>query len=201
MKFKIPMIAMFAVALFAFSGEADADSVQWELDAAHSSVGFSVRHLGISKVRGTFTDVTASVKGDSKTGKIDWVKASIGVASVDTGNKKRDKHLSAADFFDAKKFPKMQITTKKINWKGNNLSGTASMAIKGTTKDVKFKGEYLGAHKVNFGGGDQMRAGYTITAKINRKDFDLSFSGVAEGIALVGDEVTIELEIQIARSI
>ena len=187
--------------LLAFAGVASADSVQWDFDATHSTVGFSVRHLGISKVRGKFTDVKAHIKADSQKGKIDWLKATVGVASIDTGNEKRDKHLQDTDFFDAKKYPKMELTTKKINWSGDNISGVAALTIKGKTRDVKFKGEYLGAQKVNFGGGDQMRAGYSITAKINRADFGLSFSSLAEGVAMVGDEVTIELEIEIARAI
>jgi len=188
-------ILLFAVALLLPAAPVKAADVAWELDAGHSSVGFVVRHLGISKVRGKFATFNATIKASEKDGKIVSVQAEADVNSVDTGIKKRDDHLRAPDFFDAKKFPKMMLKTKRITWKGDDVIIVADLTIKGVTKTVEFKGEYLGSQKANFG-TPQLRAGYSLKGVINRQDFGLSFNAIAEGVSIVADKVIIELEIE-----
>ena len=172
----------------------------WKLDKNHSTVGFSVRHLGISKVRGQFKDFDAVVKAD-ETGKLSFVSASVKVASVDTGIAGRDKHLQAAEFFDAKNHPALRFKTRKITWDTpTSFVATADLIMRGVTKKVVARGELLGTHKVTFGGVPQTRAGYSVSATINRKDFGLNFDKTAEGVGIVSDKVSIEIEVQLSRA-
>lgn len=171
--------------------------VDWTLDAAHSKVGFTARHLGFSKVEGQFKKFAATVKADSKTGKITALEATADTASVDTGIEKRDSHLKSDDFFNAAQFPQLKLVVKKITWQGNKFTATADLTIRDVTKPVTLKGEFLGSHVVNFGQGPTQRAGYEATTKISRKDFGLKYSAVTEGIAIVGDEIEINLQAEI----
>ena len=191
---------LFVVALSVPSFSAGAADVAWQLDPTHSSVEFTVRHLGISKVNGSFGVFSATVMADEKTGKLSSVQAEADVDSVNTGVEKRDDHLKSPEFFDAKKFPKMYLKTKKISWKGDQITVIADLTIKGITRTVEFKGEYLGSQKANFG-TPQLRAGYSLKGVINRQNFGLSFNALAEGVAIVGDKVTIELDLEIARNL
>ncbi len=190
----------FAAALVTIGLAAGADDSGWQIDKAHSTIGFSVKHLGISKVRGDFGNYSAAVRADDQ-GRLTSVSATVNANSVNTGIGKRDEHLRQSDFFDSGKYPKVKLKTKSIKWKGDNFTGTADLTIKGKTRSVPFKGELLGIRKANFGGGETLRAGYSVTAKINRKDFDLGFNALAEGVSIVSDIVNIELEIEIARPV
>lgn len=183
------------------AGSVDAKEVDWNLDSYHSTVGFSVRHLGISKVRGKFNTYEGKIKADDKTAKLTSVEATVDANSIDTGIAKRDQHLQADDFFAASKYPKLKLKTRSIKWKGNKFTAVVDLTIRNITKTVSAKGELLGKQKVNMGRGEEIRAGYLVTTAINRKDFGLSFSGTTEGVAMVGDQVTIELEIEMVRSV
>lgn len=92
-----------------------------------------------------------------------------------------------------------KLKSKSIQWAGNKFTAKVELTIRKVTKEVVFTGELLGVQKVNFGEGAHMRAAYEATATINRKDFGLSFSGLAEGIAIVGDTVTLELSAEVSR--
>jgi polyisoprenoid-binding protein YceI len=179
-----------------FATAAKAQPVTWTLDPGHSHVGFSARHLGFAKVRGEFQKVSATITADAKTGKITALEAEADAKSVDTGVQKRDDHLRSDDFFNAEKFPKLKMVLKTIKWSGKKFTATVALTIRDVTKDVKFQGELLGVQTVNFGQGAHQRAGYEAHARINRKDFGLKFAGVAEGVALVGDEVELQLELE-----
>jgi polyisoprenoid-binding protein YceI len=187
-------LTLSAVLLLATT--AQAQSVAWTLDPGHSHIGFSARHLGFAKVRGEFQKISANITADAKTAKITALEAEADAASVDTGIQKRDDHLRADDFFNAEKFPKLRMVLKSIKWSGKKFTATVALTIRDITKDVKFTGELLGVQTINLGQGPHQRAGYEAHATINRKDFGLKFAGVAEGIALVGDEVELELEVE-----
>ena len=193
-------VLLFVVALMIPAISTHAADVSWELDATHSSVGFTVRHLGISKVNGRFGVFSAKVMADQRTGKLSSVEAEVDVNSIDTGVDKRDQHLKSPEFFDVEKFPKMTLKTKNISWKGNEITVIADLTIKGVTRAVEFKGEYLGSQKANFG-VPQLRAGYSLKGVINRQDFGLTFNTIAEGVAVVGDKVTIELDLEIVETL
>lgn len=187
-----------SAALMFVATTAHAEDVNWNLDKAHSRVAFAARHLAFAKVSGEFDDFDAKIVADSKTGKLASVEATAKAGSVDTGNQKRDEHLRSDDFFAADQHPTLSLKTKSIKWKGDKFTAVVALTIRGITKDVTFRGERLGARMVNFGQGPHMRAGYEATATIDRTQFGLKFSGLAEGISIVGNEVEISLAIEMS---
>ncbi len=191
-------IALFSL-LFLAALDAQAAPAKWEIDKGHSYIGFSVKHLGITNVRGEFKDFDAVVHADPSTGKVTSLEATAKTSTVDTGIEGRDNHLKGDDFFNAAKYPTLEVKTKSVKWNGNEVTAKADLTIRNVTRSVTFTGTLVGTHKVNFGSGDQIRAGYELTATINRKDFGLKFSRMAEGVSVVADEVKIILEIQTSR--
>ena len=185
-------IAFAVVALFV--GTVHAQPTPWTLDKNHSHIGFTARHLGFAKVRGEFKKFDTTVTADKKTAKITALEATVDANSVSTDNEKRDNHLRGDDFFAASKYGTIKLLLKSISWNGNAFTAVVALTIRNTTKDVVFKGELLGVQTVNFGQGAHRRAAYEATATINRKNFGLSFNGLAEGTALVSDDVEINLE-------
>lgn len=177
-----------------------ADVVPWMIDPAHSHIGFVARHLGFSKTRGVFAKFSASVLADPETAKLSSVEAIVETASVDTGIDRRDRHLRSDDFLNAEKFPQLKLVTKRIKWRGRRFTADVELTIRDVSKPVTFKGELLGLHKVDFGQGEQLRAGYEATATIDRKDFGLSWNMVTEGLAVVADAVQIELAAELSYS-
>lgn len=196
---RIPLLVTIA---FLFSIQtARAGEIDWQLDKNHSEIGFWVRHLGLSKVRGRFKEFDAPViKADAKTGKISAVEAIAKTASIDTDNGKRDDHLRSDDFFAAARHPDLRLELESIKWKGDDFTGQVTLTMRGVSKTVPFEGELVGTHEVDFG-GRQLRAGYQLSAKISRKAFGLRFNKLAEGVAVVGDEVTIQIDVQIWRKL
>ncbi len=194
----------FVLGLLAFSSRAPAASkpgepVDWSLDVAHSRVEFKVRHMGLSWVSGHFKEIKAMIKADPSSGKVTAVEASAAAGSIDTGISARDDHLKGPDFFDAAKYPEIKAKLKKIEWKGSKFKAQVELTMKDKTKTLPVEGVYLGVRKVNFGKGDELHAGYSMSGTINRQDFGLSFSQLVEGVSMVGDQVKLELEIEITR--
>ncbi len=178
-----------------------AEAGAWSLDKAHSSIEFTARHLGLSKVRGSFAAFDASLDAD-KTGKLATASSKVQVDSIDTGMEKRDAHLKAPDFFDAKAHPTMSFTSQGVKFdpadpKKVKLIG--DLTIKGVTKRVTFEGEFAGTRVADFGGGPTTRAGYEFTTTINRQNYGLSFNAMAEGTAIVSDLIEIDLYLEIYR--
>lgn len=165
----------------------------WTIDPVHSEVGFSVRHMMVSKVRGKFTDfsgeiVTAENPTDSS------VNAEIALGSLDTGNADRDAHVKSGDFFDAENHPTFSYRSTAITAKGDEFLVDGELTLKGVTKSVPLKLELGGFGPDAFGG---TRAGFSGTAEINRQDFGINFNAALEtGGVVVGDKVTIHLEIE-----
>ncbi|MGY5766164.1 YceI family protein [Brachybacterium sp. DNPG3] len=158
----------------------------WTLDASHTSAGFTVRHAGISKVRGHFGEVEGSLTV-AEGGALSFA-ASLRVDSVSTGNPDRDGHLKSADFFDAENFP--EITFVSTSVQGDELVG--DLTIHGVTKPVTLNLSYEGAATDPFG---TYRAGFTADLKISRKEFGLTWNAALEaGGVLVSDEVKIAIE-------
>lgn len=159
----------------------------WTLDAAHSTVGFSIRHAGISRVRGTFGAVTGSLEVGTSADDLRF-NATIEMASVDTGNEDRDNHLRSADFFDAAQFPEMTFRTTSVE------SGTihGELTLHGQTRPVELEYEFEGTATDPFGA---YRAGFTATTRLSRKDFGLTWNAALEaGGVLVSDEVRVSIE-------
>jgi polyisoprenoid-binding protein YceI len=170
--------------------------VEWQLDAAHSNVGFTARHI-VSKATGQFKKFSAVIKADPKTAKLSSLEATVETASIDTGIEKRDAHLKGDDFFNSEKYPQLKLSAKSFKWNGNKFTATTDLTIRDVTKPVTFKGELIGVHAANFGQGAHQRAGYEATATVNRKDFGLKWAMVTEGLAVVGDNVDININVEL----
>lgn len=167
----------------------------WKLDPYHSEIAFSVKHLMISKVRGTFekfdvTIVTAENPADST------IEATIDVASVNTGVEPRDQHLRTSDFFQVDEHPVMTFVSTSFAGEPDDFTVTGDLTLRGVTKSVVLKGEFGG---IVTDGQGQTKAGATATAKINRHDFGVSWNNALEtGGVTLGDDVTITLDLQVA---
>ena len=165
----------------------------YDLDTAHSSVGFTVRHAMVTKVRGEFTDFTATLTANQENPAESTVEATVETASVDTRNADRDAHIKNEDFFDVEKFPQMTFnsTSFDVDASGNGTV-TGDLTIKGTTKPVTFDVETFGVEEDPFG---NTRLGFEARTEINRKDFGIDFEApLNSGGALVGEQITIEID-------
>ncbi|MFD4295260.1 YceI family protein [Rhodococcus sp. NPDC058505] len=164
----------------------------WAIDPAHSTVGFSVRHLMVSKVRGTFNDFTGAITvAEDGT---PAVTAEIQVASIDTKNDQRDGHIKSADFFDAEQFPTATFTSTAVRADGDDYVLVGDFTLRGVTNQVELKLEFGG---VNPGMGNGPVAGFEASTVLNRKDFGITIDMPLEGGgAVVGDKITITLEIE-----
>ena len=161
----------------------------WTVEPMHSEVGFSVRHLGLSKVRGRFNSFRGTLTiGDDATASA--VEATVDMASVDTNNADRDGHLLSTDFFNADAHPQMTFRSTTVT--ADTLAG--DLTINGTTKPVSFDLEF---HGVAVDGYDTTRAGFSATTRILRSDFGIDFNAPlgVDGM-LIGDKIDIALEIQ-----
>lgn len=172
---------------------------KWEIDVAHSSVGFSVRHMVVTKTHGKFNDFNGYIDFDGKNVEKGSVEITAQIASIDTDNKKRDDHLRSPDFFDAEKFRTMIFKSKKvIKGKGSEFKLEGDLTIKDVTKEVTFDCEFNGVINDPMG---NTRAGFSATAKINRQDFNVKWSkSLDAGGLVVGDEVKINLEIEAVKT-
>ena len=170
----------------------------WSFDTSHSSIGFSVRHLMISKVRGHFNKWGGTFEYDENDPTRSKLSVSIDAASVDTRDEKRDAHLRSPDFFDVEKFPALTFESTKIERDGDDFLVTGDLSIHGVTRTVQLKVESAGQTKDPWGG---QRAGFSASTSISRKDFGMSFNMALEtGGVLVGDKVEIGIEIEAVRA-
>ncbi|PCI29919.1 MAG: hypothetical protein COB67_03160 [SAR324 cluster bacterium] len=193
------MFKRFAVVVLSFLALSTSmvSAAEYNVDPAHSQVNFSVKHLMMFKVRGVFSDFTAKLEADAATRTLQSVSAVVQIASLDTQQPKRDGHLKSPDFFAAKQYPTMTFVSNRIQGKGDDIKVYGDLTIRGITKKVAFKGEFMGVNTDPWG---NERAGFEATAKISRKSFGLEYNPALEtGGVVVGDEVTITLEIQAIR--
>lgn len=185
-------IFIFVIALLFATPTAFAATFQ--IDTAHTQVHFKIAHLMVFKVRGTFDDFSGTVDIDVVGKTLNSAQATIKVASINTRNQKREKHLLSADFFDAANYPEINFNSKKVSGSGPDISVTGDLTIKGITKEVTLKGVFLGAA---IGPMGNQRAGFEATGKISRSEFGLTWNKAMEtGGVIVGDEVEIGLEIE-----
>jgi polyisoprenoid-binding protein YceI len=170
----------------------DLSTGTWAIDPVHSSIGFSVRHLVVSKVRGTFGSFSgAIVVAEDGTPS---VSAEIAIDSVNTGNEQRDAHLKAADFFDVENHATASFVSTGVKSAGDDYVLDGEFTLKGVTKPIELKLEFNG---VNPGMGHGEVAGFEASVVLNRKDFGIDIDMPLEtGGAVVGDKVTITLEIE-----
>ena len=170
-----------------------AQTSTWQLDASHSSIGFSVKHLMIATVKGSFGTYEVSFTGNEEDLSKAAVTAKIDAASIDTGNEQRDGHLRSADFFDAEKFPAITFVGKKIVGDAfGDFKLVGDLTIRGVTKEITLDATFEGRARDPWGNS---RLGYTAKGKINRTDFGLNWNQALEaGGVLVSEEVKISVE-------
>ncbi len=169
----------------------------WTVDPSHSTVGFTARHLMITKVRGHFTDFDGVVTiGEDPLAST--VVANVRLDSVDTGSAERDAHLRTADFFDVEQHPEMTLRSTGITERGDDHVLAADLTIAGVTRPVEFALEFDGVTQDPFG---NTKAGFEASTEINRSDWGLSFNMALEtGGVLVSEKIRIDLDIQLVRS-
>jgi len=174
-------------------------SATWNIDTAHSAIHFTVRHMVIAKVRGSFRKYSGTVSLDEQDITASSVSVHIDPASIDTGVEQRDNHLRSADFFDAEKFPTITFQSTKVERSsGDGLRVTGTLTLHGVTREVVLEAEQLGIGKDPYG---NVKAAFEAKTSIDRRDFGLKWNQALEtGGVLVGEKVEISLEIQAVKA-
>ncbi len=177
-----------------------AATTTWNIDPVHSNAQFKVKHMMISNVKGEFTAVTGTLNYDSENVSNSQVEASIDARTINTRDPQRDVHLKSADFFDVEKFSVLTFKSTRVSKKGEGeLAVAGDLTIHGVTRNVVFEVEGPSAPMKDPWGN--MRVGLSATTRINRKDFGLTWNAALEtGGILVGDEVTITLDVQFVKA-
>lgn len=178
--------------LVAISGSVFAAS--YDLDASHSSIGFGVKHMVVTTTKGQFVDYTGGFDYDVADPSSLKAHATIKVASVDTGNAKRDDHLRSADFFDAAKFPEITFVSSAAEKQGDSVVLTGELTIKGVTKEIKLPLTVNGPVTDPWG---NVRVGFEGKTKINRQDYGVTWNAKLDnGGLVVSDDVTLDISIE-----
>ena len=171
---------------------------KWDLDPAHSEIGFKVKHMMITNVSGTFQKFGVEAETDENDFGTARIRFSADVNSLTTGSADRDKHLKSGDFFDAENFPELTFTSTRLQKKDDDhFALYGDLTIRDVTKPVVLDVEFGGIGKDPWG---NEKAGFTVTGKINRAHYQLNWNAALEtGGVLVGEEVRLFSEIQLVR--
>lgn len=168
-------------------------NVTFNLDPAHTMVQFKVRHLGLSTVTGRFATFTGSFQLDPASGTASNATISIDVASINTDNDRRNTHLKSPDFFAADSFPKITFVSTSIQkLAGNKYKVNGNLTMRGVTKPVTLDGELAGTRQTPRG----WLAALSLTGTVKRKDFGLMWDRVTEGVAVVADDITMQIDVE-----
>jgi polyisoprenoid-binding protein YceI len=171
---------------------------RWNIDPSHSGVHFTVRHLVISKVRGSFGKYMGTVEFDEQNPAASKVAVRIDASSIDTREEKRDAHLRSPDFFDVEKFPELTFASTAVEKSDDGYRVTGDLTIHGVTRPVVLEADFLGHGKDPWG---NERIGFSAKTSINRKDFGLSWNQALEtGGVLVGEKIEIALDVQAVKA-
>ena len=170
---------------------------KWTIDPVHSQIGFSARHMMVSKVRGYFTEFSGDVEVAEDLTQ-STVSVTIQAVSITTRQTDRDNHVRSSDFLDVENHPTLTFVSKRITPAGSNWELTGDLTIRGVTKETTFDLEFDSVGPDAYGG---VRAGLTATTKISRKAFGLEWNPALEtGGFVVADEVKLEIEAQIVKA-
>ena len=170
---------------------------QLVIDPAHSDLGFKIRHLMVSNVKGTLTDYSGGMKYSMDNMEDAEIRFEAEVKSISTGNADRDAHLNNEDFFNTERFPKMYFESTQVNLANGKMKG--EMTIKDTTKEIELDVEYNGKSVDPWG---NTKHGFEITGTINRSDFNLTWNAPLEtGGLLLSDEVKLTLDVQMLEMV
>ncbi|MFD1778169.1 YceI family protein [Fredinandcohnia salidurans] len=174
-------------------------NTKWAVDASHSSIDFSVKHMMIAKVKGSFENFEATIEADPADLTSANIEFKVDLASVNTKNGDRDNHLRSADFFDVENHPAMTFKSNSIvKTDDDEYNVTGDLTIHGTTKTETFQVVFEGAGKDPWG---NEKVGFSATGKINRSDYGLVWNAALEtGGVLVGDQIKISIEIEAGKA-
>jgi polyisoprenoid-binding protein YceI len=191
---KSMLIVFMLLQAFVVNGETSKEGT-FKVDSEHSNVGFSVPHLMISSVEGTFTMIEGTIElkenfQDSK------VRVMIDTSSIHTGVERRDEHLKSSDFLHSQKFPQMTFVSTEIIGSKERFNLVGKLTIKGVTRIVSFDTHFIGIVAVGYGDDKAVFVGKT---KINRNDFGISWNKNFESGKIIGDEISIDLRILATR--
>jgi len=169
---------------------------KWTIDPTHSEIGFKVKHMMFTNVKGFFNDYTADITFNEDLKEAD-LQFEAKISSIFTNNTDRDNHLKSADFFDAEQFPSLKFKSTQISGSGNDYEIKGDLTIKGITHPVTLKGEFSGLMSDPWG---NTKVGLNLAGKINRKDFGLTYNAALEtGGVLVGEDVQLNAEVQLVE--
>ena len=167
----------------------------------HSEIRFKIKHLMISNVTGSFNSFEGSAETEENNFMNAKISFSAAISSIDTGNEQRDGHLKAGDFFDAEQYPNLTFTSTKTE-KGTDDDSFflyGDLSVRGVTKNIRLTAEVGGIAKDSY---SNTKAGFTVSGKINRKDFGLTWSALTEtGGLMLGDDVKIDCEVQLTEQV
>lgn len=171
----------------------------WEIDPAHTRIGFSAKHAMVTTVRGAFNDITGHLHVDTEHPEKSWAKVSMEVASIDTRSAQRDEHLRSADFFDAAKWPQITFVSTQIEEVDDRAFGvTGELTIRDVTRQVMIP---LALTGIETGAYGELRAGFEGSRRLNRRDFGLEWNTPLDsGGVLVSEKITLEFEISAVKT-
>jgi polyisoprenoid-binding protein YceI len=171
---------------------------QWKIDPTHSEIHFKVKHLMITTVTGSFKQFDLNVEtGEDDFNTVKKVEFTALVNSIDTNNEQRDMHLKSADFFDSEAYPELSFVSTKYEADGDEAKLQGELTIKGVTKPVVLTVEHGGIVVDPYG---QIKSGFTVSGKISRKEFGLTWNAVTEaGSIVVSDEIKLLAEVQLIK--
>lgn len=172
----------------------------WSIDAAHSGINFSVRHMVFAKVRGRFASFKGAIQLDETHPEQSGVQVEIDTASIDTGVADRDKHLRSADFLDVESYPKLVFKSTEVKKvQGDHYTLHGELTLHGVSKEVVLEMHYAGQAQDPWG---NQRAAFTASTSLDRRDFGLKWNQALEaGGVLVGERVDIEIEVQAVKAV
>lgn len=170
----------------------------YEIDPAHSRIGFSVRHLGISHVRGEFTTLSGTLTYDRADPSTAHIEVTVDPASFHSGQPQRDEHVRSADFLDVAQFPQIKFSSTRIEVDGDEGKVTGELTLHGVTKEITVDIEDVSPEIKDFQGN--IKFGVTAKTKINRSDFGLTYNAPLEtGGFLIGDKVDLTFDVQFVK--
>jgi polyisoprenoid-binding protein YceI len=189
--------SLIVVAAAVIAASSVAESETYQIDPMHTLVGFSVRHMVINTVKGSFKDVSGTVEYDGKDPMSVKAGGAIKAASIDTGVAKRDEHLRSPDFFDAARFPEITFESERIEKQGGAAVLVGKLTMHGVTKEVSLPLTVSGPIKDSWG---NERIGIETTTMLNRKDYGINWSQKLDnGGLVVGDEVKVEINAEAVK--
>lgn len=175
-------------------------TTKWILDPTHSELGFKIKHLMITNVSGSFKTFQVDAKTEGEDFSTAKINVTVDMASIFTNNEQRDAHLRNSDFFEVEKYPELKFTSTKMEETGSNTYVVhGDLTLKGITNPVALNVEYSGVTKDPWGGE---RGGFSITGKIKRSEWGVSFNNLLEtGNLALGEEVKIYAEVQMVKQL